>query len=418
MREQESPPSPAVCETHRAPDASRVPPAASPFVRRRSGAARMRAAKLALLVILVLALALGLWRPWSRSGGVAPSEAAADAPVPVHVAKVVDQDMPVVLTALGSVTPLTTVTVKTQLAGTLQSVFFREGQSVKQGDVLAQIDPRPYELSLANAEGAYAKNVALLDEARVNLTRYRTLLAAHAIAAQQFDAQMSLVKQYEGQVKSDAANVGTFKLDLKYARITAPVSGRLGMRQVDPGNYVTPTDPNGIVVIRQLQPISVVFTTAEDNVSGIVKRMATGARLTTEVYDRDNSTLLETGYLETIDNQIDAATGTVKLRAVFSNAQQTLFPNQFVNARLLVDTVRHALVVPESAVQDGVLGPFVYVVKPDQTVMVRAVKVGTVDHHIASISAGLALGELVVTDGADRLRAGAKVVLPSPADAH
>ena len=390
-----------------------MPPAASPFVGGRSGAARMRSSKLALLVILVVALALGLWRPWSRHGSVAPSEAAADAPVPVHVAKVVDQDMPVVLTALGSVTPLTTVTVKTQLAGTLQSVFFREGQSVKPGDVLAQIDPRPYELSLANAEGAYAKNVALLNEARVNLTRYRTLLAAHAIAAQQFDAQMSLVKQYEGQVKSDAANVGTFKLDLKYARITAPVSGRLGLRQVDPGNYVTPTDPNGIVVITQLQPISVLFTTSEDNLPAITKQMRTGTKMSVTAYDRSNTTSLEAGYLETVDNQIDTTTGTVKLRAMFQNPDNLLFPNQFVNTRLLVNAIKDAVIVPTSAVLNGSMGQFVYVVKPDSTVTVRQVKVGPVDGERTSIKSGLQVGERVVIDGSDRLREGAKITIPA-----
>lgn len=419
MREQESLPSTSVLEPPQAREVGRGQADASPFAGDRPDAAHARSWKLALVVLPVVALVLAWWRPWDHHGSAASGDAVADAPVPVHVAKVINEDMPVVLNALGSVTPLTTVTVKTQLAGTLQSVFFQEGQVVKQGDVLAQIDPRPYALSLANAEGAYAKNVALLNEARVNLTRYRTLLAAHAIAAQQFDAQLSLVKQYEGQVKSDMANVGTFKLDLQYARITAPVSGRLGMRQVDAGNYVTPTDANGIVVITQLQPISVVFTTAEDNVSTILKHMSPGARLTTKVYDRDNSTLLETGYLETIDNQVDASTGTVKLRAVFSNAQQTLFPNQFVNARLFVDTVRHALVVPEAAVQDGVSGPFVYVVKPDRTVEIRAVKLGAIDHAVARILAGLALGDQVVIEGADRLRAGAKVVVSSgPTSSH
>ena len=401
------------------PQASELPQASAraetlPLVGDRPVGAHTRSRKLALLVMPVVALALIWWHPWSRhsgTGSAALADAAADAPQPVYVAKAAEGDMPVVLSAIGSVTPLVTVTVKTHLAGTLQSVFFKEGQIVKQGDVLAQIDPRPYALSLANAEGALAKDVAQLDAARVDLKRYQILLAAHAIAAQQLDAQASLVKQYEGQVKSDMANVGAFKLDLEYARITAPVSGRLGLRQVDPGNYVTPADANGIVIITQLQPISVVFTTSEDKAPAILERMQSRTRLTATVYDRDNTTMLETGYLEAIDNQVDASTGTVKLRAVFSNAQQTLFPSQFVNVRLLVDTFHHAVVVPETAVQDGVSGPFVYVVKPDQTVKVRPVKVGMVDHNMTSIAAGLAVGEQVVTDGADRLREGAKIAV-------
>lgn len=384
----------------------------------------------AIVVGIVVALAALLWwRPWSRTSpsGSGPAATAhhaggrrgamGDMPQPVHVATATTGEMPIVLTALGTVTPLATVTVKTQLSGTLQSVAFREGQVVKAGDLLAQIDPRPYQISLENAQGALAKDTALLQTAQLDLKRYQALLAQDSIARQQVDTQASLVKQYEGQVQSDHANVDTYKLDLVYARITAPVSGRVGLRQVDPGNYVTPSDTNGIVVITQLQPISVVFTTSEDNLPAILTRMHAGAKLSTTAYDRNNTVVLETGYLDTIDNQIDTATGTVKLRAMFPNTGQMLFPNQFVNARLLIDTLRDAVIVPSSAVLTGANGPFVYVVKPDSTVTVRQVKVGPVDGERTSIASGLAAGERVVTDGSDRLREGSKITAASSPEA-
>ncbi len=380
-----------------------------------------------VVAILVAVLLLFWWHPWNRTSPNAAGPGAASGPhagrggpgrfanmpQPVQVATAKTGDMPIMLTALGTVTPLATVTVKTQLAGYLQAVLFREGQMVKQGDVLAQIDPRPYQNSLANAEGALAKDMALLQEARIDLKRYQTLLAQDSIASQQVDTQASLVKQYEGQVKSDQANIDTYKLDLTYARITAPISGRVGLRQVDPGNYVTPSDTNGIVVITQLQPISVIFTTSEDNLPQIVKRMRSGVRLSTTAYDRNNTVPLETGYLETFDNQIDTSTGTIKLRAMFENNDLLLFPNQFVNARLLVDTLHNAVIVPTSAVLNGSSGQFVYVVKPDNTVTVRPVKVGPADGERTSITSGLAVGERVVTDGSDRLREGAKITIPA-----
>lgn len=407
MAEQENrPPSP----TNGAP---RDPLAGSPARPVRRGR------RIAIAVAIVIVIALIWWRPWSRpsGGGTGPAAQAGHAgrgglagqPQPVHVAAATAGEMPIVLTALGTVSPLATVTVKTQLSGTLQNVAFKEGQLVKAGDLLAQIDPRPYQISLENAEGALAKDTALLQTARLDLKRYRTLLAQDSIAAQQVDTQASLVKQYEGQVQSDHANIDTYKLDLVYARITAPVSGRVGLRQVDPGNYVTPSDANGIVVITQLQPISVVFTTPEDNLPAILKQMHAGAKLSTTAYDRNNTMVLETGYLDTIDNQIDTSTGTVKLRAMFPNSEQMLFPNQFVNARLLIDTLHDAVIVPSSAVLNGANGPFAYVVKPDNTVTVRPLKVGPVDGERTSITAGLAIGERVVIDGSDRLREGAKI---------
>ncbi|WP_175229773.1 MdtA/MuxA family multidrug efflux RND transporter periplasmic adaptor subunit, partial [Paraburkholderia humisilvae] len=339
--------------------------------------------------------------------------AFANQPQPVKVASVTQGDMPIVISALGTVTPLANVTVRTQLAGTLQTVAFQEGQMVKKDEVLAQIDPRPYQISLANAQGTLAKDMALLQTARLDLKRYQTLLAQDSIASQQVDTQASLVQQYEGQVKSDQANIDTFKLDLTYARITAPVAGRVGLRQVDAGNYVTPGDANGIVVITQLQPISVIFTTSEDNLPAILKQYRNNSRMSVTAYDRTNSTSLESGYLDTLDNQIDTTTGTVKLRASFPNADNMLFPNQFVNARLLVDVIHNATIVPTSAVLNGSIGQFVYVVQPDNTVTVRTVKAGPVDGERTSIQSGLQVGERVVIDGSDRLKDGAQITIPA-----
>ncbi|SAK49279.1 RND family efflux transporter MFP subunit [Caballeronia hypogeia] len=379
-----------------------------------------------IVAILIVAGAIAWWHPWSRggtSGSGAPQEArqggrrgapnAMNQPQPVHVASVTQGEMPVVINSLGTVTPLANVTVKTQLNGTLMEVAFQEGQMVKKGDLLAQIDPRPYEISLRNAQGTLARDQALLQTARLDLQRYQTLLSQDSIAKQQVDTQASLVKQYEGAVKSDQANVDTYKLDLTYARITAPVSGRVGLRQVDPGNYVTTGDTNGVVVITQLQPISVIFTTSEDNLAAILKPLHAGTKMSVTAYDRANTTALESGYLETVDNQIDTTTGTVKLRAAFDNKGGMLFPNQFVNTKLLVDVVKNATIVPTPAVLNGSSGAFVYVVKPDNTVTVRNVKIGPVDGERTSIKSGLQVGERVVIDGSDRVKEGAKITIPA-----
>ncbi|ASW00485.1 MdtA/MuxA family multidrug efflux RND transporter periplasmic adaptor subunit [Paraburkholderia aromaticivorans] len=387
---------------------------------------RHRGRNLALIVAALAVLGFGLWRwhPWGGPGGGASAASGggpgrggpggmANLAQPVHVATATQGEMPVVLTALGTVTPLANVTVLPQLSGTLQDVYFKEGQMVKKGDVLAQIDPRPYQISLDNAQGTLARDEALLQTARLDLKRYQTLLSQDSIASQQVDTQASLVRQYEGTVKSDKANIDTFKLDLVYARITAPVSGRVGLRQVDPGNYVTPSLTNGIVVITQLQPISVIFTTSEDNLQQIIQQTQAGAKLSVTAYDRSNTTSLEGGTLETLDNQIDTTTGTVKLRAIFQNSKNLLFPNQFVNARLLVDTIKDAVIVPTPAVLNGSMGSFVYVVKPDNTVTVRPVKIGPVDGERTSIKTGLAVGERVVIDGSDRLKEGAKITIPA-----
>jgi multidrug efflux system membrane fusion protein len=339
---------------------------------------------------------------------------AAGAPVPVGVAPVEKGDMPVTLSQLGTVTPLATVTVKTQLSGYLVQVAFREGQMVNKGDFLAQIDPRPYQVALEQAQAQLGKDQALLKNAQVDLQRYNTLVAQNSIAKQTRDTQVSLVAQDEATVKADQAQIDAQKLNLTYCRIVSPVTGRVGLRQVDAGNYVQTSDPNGIVVVTQLQPISVIFTLSEDNLPDVMKRVRAGAVLPVTAYDRTGATELASGKLDTVDNQIDTTTGTVKSRAIFDNDQLVLFPNQFVNVKLLVNTLHDADVVPNSAIQRGAPGTFVYVVKPEKTVAVQKVKLGPSDGQRIAILSGLEPGESVVIDGTDRLHDGAKVTISSP----
>jgi multidrug efflux system membrane fusion protein len=335
------------------------------------------------------------------------------APTPVGVATVQKGDMPVTLTGLGTVTPLATVSVKTQINGYLTEVAFQEGQVVKKGDFLAQIDPRPHQVALDQAEGQLAKDQALLKNAEVDLQRYNTLVAQNSIARQTRDTQVSLVAQDKAALKTDQAQVDAQKLNLVYAHIVSPVTGRVGLRQVDPGNYVQTNDPNGIVVVTQLQPISVIFTLPEDTLPAVMKQLHAGTGLPATAYDRTGNTELGKGRLETVDNQIDTATGTVKLRAIFDNEQEILFPNQFVNVQLLVSTRKDADIVPTAAIQHGAPGAFVYVVKPDQTAAVQTVKLGPGDGQHIEVLDGLQPGEKVVVDGSDRLREGAKVTLAS-----
>jgi multidrug efflux system membrane fusion protein len=382
---------------------------------------------IALVIIVVIGMLI--WHPWRHArpanGAASPAAgaqggrggrrgaAAANQPQSVRVAAVTQGDIPIVLNALGTVTPFASVIVRTQLNGTLVSVGFKEGQLVKKGDFLAQIDPRPYQISLENAQGSLARDQALLKQARSDLARYQILLKQDSVSSQQVDTQASLVDQYKGTIKSDQANIDTFKLDLIYCRIVAPISGRVGLRQVDPGNYVTTGDAAGIVVLTQLDPISVVFAVPEDNLPQITKRLQTGATLSASAYDRSNTTQLAVGSLQTLDNQIDTTTGTLKLRAGFDNRSGALFPNQFVNVRLLVDVLRNAAIVPTSAIQNGSAGPFVYLVKPGNTVTVRQIKAGPVDGERTSVLSGVAVGDTVVTDGTDRLREGAKITTPA-----
>ena len=324
--------------------------------------------------------------------------------------------MPVVLTGLGTVTSLATVTIRSQISGYLVSVAFREGQMVQKGDVLAQIDPRLYQGALTQYQGQLQRDQALLRNAQLDLARYQKLNTQDSISRQTVDTALSTVRQYEGTVKADQGLVDTQQTNLDYTRVTAPVSGRVGLRQVDAGNYVTPGDTNGIVVLTQLQPISVLFTLPEDNLRAVMQQLRSGAKLQVTIYDRADSTPLATGTLDTVDNQADTSTGTVKLRAVFDNADLALFPNQFVNTRLLVQTIGNAILLPSAAVQQGANGPFVYRIEPGNPgskVSVQAVKTGVGDGaHIVALS-GVKEGDQVVVDGTDRLKDGAAVTVPA-----
>ena len=334
-------------------------------------------------------------------------------PTPVGIAAAAKADIPIVIKALGTVTPLATVTVKTQITGQLVQVEFTEGQTVKQGDLLAVVDPRPYEVALQNAQGTLAKDEALLKNAQIDLQRYATLVKQDSIARQQYDTQAALVRQYEAQLITDNALVDNAKLNLAYTRIIAPVTGRIGLRLVDKGNYITMGDATGICVITQVQPISVMFTIPEDALPPVRKRLRGGAALPVTALDRAQKNQLGMGQLTTTDNQIDTTTGTVKMRATFDNADEALFPNQFVNVRLLADTVRDAVTVPVAAIQRGPVGTFVYLVKADDTVGIRVIETGATDGEKIAITKGLEIGEQVVIDGVDRLRDGAKIRRPS-----
>ena len=331
--------------------------------------------------------------------------------IPVIAATARARDIPINLNALGTVTALATVTVKSQLGGYLTEVAFTEGQMVKRGDFLAQIDPRPYQIALDQAQGALARDQAQLGNAKIDYDRYKKLSSQDSISRQQVDSQQSLVQQYQGTIVSDQAQIESAKLNLDYCHITAPVTGRIGLRQVDPGNYVQSGGATSLAVITQLQPISVVFTITEDDIPMVQRRMQAGANLPVTVFDRSHSTELATGTLTTIDNEIDTGTGTVKLRAQFDNADQALFPNQFVNVTLQVDVQHHDVVVPMAAVQHGPAGPFVYLVKPDGSAGQQPVQVGPSSGDNVAILSGLAPDDEVVVDGVDQLRDGSKVVV-------
>jgi multidrug efflux system membrane fusion protein len=344
----------------------------------------------------------------ARQGG----RFGANLPTPVGIATAAKGEIPVVIRGLGTVTPLNTVNVKTQITGQLIKVEFKEGQIVKQGDLLAVVDPRPYDVALQQAIGQQQKDEALLKNAQTDLERYKKLVAQDSIARQQLDTQASLVRQYEAALVIDQAQVDAAKLNVTYTKIVSPLTGRIGLRTVDPGNYVTMGDATSICIIIQIQPISVLFTIPEDTLPAVRKRLKAGASLEVRVLDRAQKTELGIGKLDTHDNVIDTTTGTVKLRAVFDNKDEALFPNQFVNVRLLVDTVKDATVVPVAAIQRGQPGTFVYLVRADDTVEIRVVELGVTDGEKVQITAGLQVGDQVVIDGTDRLRDGAKIRRP------
>jgi membrane fusion protein, multidrug efflux system len=388
--------------------------------RRPSRKRHWRAAAIIVIVALILA-AGGYWLAHTTAvparGGRAGARGAAGGPgappMPVGAAAAVSGDINITLNALGTVTPLRNVTVSAQTSGQLLSVNFKEGQMVNQGDVLAEIDPRPYQAALAQAEGTLARDQALLANSRIDLDRYQTLFKQDSIAKQQLDSQDSLVHQYEGTVKSDQGQIDTAKVNLTYTKIGAPVGGRVGLRQIDPGNNVQ--NGGSIIVITQLSPIDALFTIPEDSLPPVLKKMHAGTALNVDVYDRAGLTKLASGTLASLDNQIDTSTGTVKAKAEFANSDESLFPNQFVNVRVLLDVMKGATVIPTSALQRGADGLFVYVVKPDRTVTVRVIKTGPTEGERVAVASGLQVGETVVTDGADKLREGSTVELPGDA---
>ena len=369
-----------------------------------------------LWIAIVAALAAGAFVAWKKYESASPStnreEASgrpAQPPQTVRVAPVITGDMPLTIDALGTVTPFETVTIRTQIAGTLQKVGFAEGQTVKAGDFIAQIDPRPYEAALAQAQGQLAKDQALLSQAQGDLARFQQLAKQDSIAQQQVADQVALVAQDKAAIATDQAMVKTAELNVAYTHIVSPITGRVGLRIVDPGNYLQPSDANGIVVITQIDPISVVFTTPEDNLQRISARLNSDATLPVTVLDRDNVHALATGTLTTFDSQIDVTTGTIKMRSTFANPNGVLFPQQFVNVRLLVDTMTGVTLAPNAAIQLGASGDFVYLLGDNLTVAKRDVVTGPTDGKHTVITSGLAAGDKVVIDGVDRLRDGAKV---------
>jgi multidrug efflux system membrane fusion protein len=369
----------------------------------------------AVILILVAFLAVAwLARTLAQSGQAHSAAARRTRPsTTVGVAAIKQADVPVTIEALGTVSPPATVTVTPQVAGVLKQIMFSEGQLVHAGDVLAIIDPRPFVMAETQAEGVLLRDQAQLANARIQADRDRTLLKQDSIAEQDVETQVALVKQLEGTVKTDEAMLGAARLNVEWSRITAPVSGRTGLRLVDVGNYVSAGSATGLVLITQVNPIDVEFTVSQDDVPRIQRRIATGAQLHATAFDRTRTTTLAQGSFSTLDNQIDVNTGTIKAKARFANDSGVLFPSQFVNVSLLLDTLKGAVVAPAVAVRSGANGDFVYVLNSNRTVSVRAVKRGQADGDQVAIASGLKVGEQVITEGGDRLTDGAPVQLAS-----
>jgi multidrug efflux system membrane fusion protein len=366
-------------------------------------------------VLAVILVVVGVYLFRARSGDAQPSarnrrSGPNTQVVPVVTAKVKSGDMNVYLSGLGTVTALNTVTLKSRVDGQLDKVLFQEGQLVTAGQLLAQLDPRPFEVQLAQAEGQLARDQALLTNAQIDLERYRVLFKQDSVPKQQLDTQESLVRQFQGTIKADQSQVDNAKLQLIYCRITAPITGQVGLRLVDAGNMVHASDANGLVIIAQLQPITVLFTLPEDNLPAVLAKVKAKQQLSVTAFDREQKKLLATGSLQSIDNQIDPTTGTVKLKAVFANADSALFPNQFVNARISVDTLRNVTLVPNAAIQRSPQSTFVYTLNPDNTVAAKNVEVQLTQGDQTAIARGLDPGETVVIDGVDKLQPGTKVV--------
>jgi membrane fusion protein, multidrug efflux system len=366
------------------------------------------------LIVLCLACVAGYFITVRMGLGkgqapIAGKKSKGGGAVPVLVAPAKKGEMPVYLNGLGTITAFNTVTVRTRVDGQLVKIAFEEGQLVKEGDLLAEIDPRPYQVQLEQAEGQKARDEAQLKNAMVDLERYKVLLAQDSIPKQQLDTQTAAVHQFEGVIRSDEAAINNVKLQLFYSHITAPLTGRIGLRLVDQGNMVHASDANGLVVITQLQPIALIFNIPQDSLPQVLKKTRAGATLRVDAYDRDLKNKLAGGTLLTIDNQIDQTTGTVRFKAVFPNTDNSLFPNQFVNARLLVDTRHGAIIIPTAAIQRSTLSTFVYVVKPDNTVEARNIVTTITEADEAAVDSGLKAGEKVVIDGVDKLQPGTKV---------